>query len=163
MSLPGRQDPAGSASDLVIVVADSGPLIAAMNDRDPAHALSAAVVTELGRDLVVPVPVVTEVDQLIRARAGGSPARAFLGALARGRHTVAPVTAELFRRAVAIDSQFADLNLGWVDAAVMAVAERRDAAVFTFDFRDFRVTRSERGPWRLLVDERGYRASAARM
>lgn len=145
----------------MIVIADSGPLIAAADRRDQAHPVSAALVRELGRDLVIPEPVVTEVDQLLRKRAGAWLARLFLAALARGRHTITPMTAELFRRAVAIDEQYADLDLGWVDAAVMSVAERRDAAIFTFDYRDFRATSSETGPWRLLVDEARYREVVA--
>jgi predicted nucleic acid-binding protein len=62
----------------------------------------------------------------------------------------------LFRRAAEIDSTFADLDLGYVDAALMAVAEHYDLPVLTFDFGHFRATRPRHGYWRLVVDESRY-------
>ena len=112
--------------------------------------------TALGRDLIVPEPVVVEVDQLLRARVGSSAARAFLGALSAGEHTVAFLSPGLLRRAVEIDARFADLDLGLADASVMAIAERGDLPVLTFDFAHFRATRPEHGYWRLVVDEARY-------
>jgi predicted nucleic acid-binding protein len=45
----------------------------------------------------------------------------------------------------------------FVDAAVMAYAERHGLAILTFDFEDFRAAPPEDGYWRLVVDERRYR------
>ncbi|HEX9765940.1 MAG TPA: hypothetical protein VGA36_04195 [Nitriliruptorales bacterium] len=45
---------------------------------------------------------------------------------------------------------------------MMFVAERREAAIFTFDHRDFRATTSDAGPWRLLVDEARYAEQTGR-
>jgi uncharacterized protein len=110
----------------------------------------------------VPVPVIVEADQLLRARMGAHAARLFLAALSAGEHDVAFLSSGLLRRAVEIDSRFADLNLGFADAAVMAVAERHDLPVLTFDFEHFRATRPERGFWRLVVDESRYAESIER-
>lgn len=111
----------------------------------------------LGRDLLVPDLVLVEVDQLLRARVSPTAARAFLEAMARGEHTVAFASGRLLRRAVEIDAGFADLGLGLVDAAVMALAERHDLPILTFDFEHFRATRPTRGYWQLVVDEARYR------
>ena len=138
------------------VVADTGPLVAAANRRDHAHRLAAVLVTELGRDLVVPLPVAVEVDQLLRARIGRRAAHAFLAALADGEHAVAFLTPTLLRRAVAFDRGYADLDLGLADGAVMALAERYQLPILTFDFRHFRGTRPQKGFWRLVVDETRY-------
>ena len=143
------------------VVADTGPLVAAANRRDRAHELAAALVTELGRELVVPEPVAVDVDQLLRARVGVETARSFLAALIRGEHTVHFLSPGLLRRAVEIDARFADLDLGLADAAVMAIAERHRLPVLTFDFEHFRATRPARGYWRLVVDEERYEESTA--
>ena len=86
--------------------------------------------TEVGRDLLVAEPVIVE-----------------------GRSASAP---GLLRRAVELDSAFADLDLGYVDAAVMAIAERDRLAVLTFDFEHFRATRPDHGYWQLVVDEHRY-------
>lgn len=144
------------------VVADTGPLLAAANRRDKAHRLAAALVSELGRDLVVPEPVVVETDQLLRARVGTEAARAFLAAMAAGEHSIAFLSRALFSRAVEIDGRFGDLDLGLADASVMAVAERRDLPVLTFDFEDFRAAPPPRGYWRLVVDEARYLQATGR-
>jgi uncharacterized protein len=143
------------------VVVDTGPLVAAANRRDHAHALAAALVTQLGRDLLVPDPVLVEVDQLLRTRVGSHAARLFLNAVATGEHTVTFLTSGLLRRAVELDTSFADLDLGLADAAVMACAERHDLPILTFDFAHFRATRPRSGYWRLVVDEARYADATA--
>jgi predicted nucleic acid-binding protein len=117
-------------------------------------------VTELGRDLLVPEPVIVEVDQLLRSRVGGYAARLFLEAVAEGEHVVVNLSPALLRRAVEIDASFADLGLGYTDAAVMAIAERDRLPVLTFDFEHFRATRPAQGFWRLVVDEHRYQEHA---
>jgi predicted nucleic acid-binding protein len=138
-------------------VADTAPLVAAANRRDRAHRLAVVLVTELGRDLLVPLPVAVEVDQLLRARVGGHSAGAFLNALVGGEHSVSFLTTGLLRRAVELDHRHADLNLGLADAAVMALAERESLPILTFDFEHFRASRPASGFWRLIVDEARYR------
>jgi uncharacterized protein len=140
----------------VRVVADTAPLVAAANPRDRAHELSSAMVTALGRDLIVPEPVMVEIDHMLRSRVGLRSARAFLSALVRGEHSTAFLTQGLLRRAAEIDAQYAALDLGLVDAAVMAYAERHELPIFTFDFEDFRAARPAKGHWRLVIDEAHY-------
>jgi predicted nucleic acid-binding protein len=139
------------------VVADTGPLLAAVNRRDEAHQLAAELITRLGRNLVVPAAVLVEVDHLARARVGDHAARLFLGDIAAGVHRVAYTTPGLLKRAVDIDARHADVRLGLVDAVVMAVAEQHDNAVLTFDFTDFRAVSPGSGAWRMVVDEARYR------
>jgi uncharacterized protein len=140
----------------VKVVADTGPLVAAANRRDDAHQLAATLVAELGRDLMVPSPVLAEVDHLLRARVGAHAARLFLEAVATGAHAVGYLTPALLRKAVAIDARFASLDLGLVDASVMALAEREQLPVLTFDFEDFRAAPPTAGSWQLVIDEGRY-------
>jgi predicted nucleic acid-binding protein len=105
----------------------------------------------------VPDPVVVEVDQLLRSRIGGDSARLFLEAVAAGEHTLIGGSPALLRRAVAIDAQFADLQLGYADAAVMAIAERDRLPILTFDFQHFRAAHPANGYWQLVIDENRYR------
>ena len=44
----------------------------------------------------------------------------------------------------------------------MAVAERDDLPILTFDFEHFRATRPRRGFWQLVVDEARYADSVER-
>lgn len=124
-----------------------------MNRSERAHRVAADLVGAFGRSLVVPLPVVTEVDHLLRARVGLGPARAFLAALAGGEHEIAYLSPGLLRRAVEIDQRHADLDLGFADASVMAVAERNELPILTFDFADFRAAPPAAGAWSLVIDE----------
>lgn len=138
------------------VIADTGPLLAAANIRDEAHALASALVTELGRDLLVLDPVVVEADHLLRSRVGSEAARLFLRSLVEGDHRLAFATAGIIRRATELDARYADLDLGFVDGAIMAYAERHRLPILTFDFEHFRATKPSRGYWRLVIDEARY-------
>lgn len=133
---------------------DTGPLVAAANARDRAHRVAAALIHRLGRGLVVPLPVLTEADYMIRTRVGAYGARRLLAAISAGRYEVAFLSPGLLRRAVEIDERHADLQLGLADASVMAVAERHELPILTFDFADFRATEPvDGGAWPLVVDE----------
>ena len=110
---------------------------------------------------MVPEPVVVEVDYLVRRRVSARSARLFLEALGSGAHEVAFLSPKLLRRATEIDAAFADLELGYVDSAVMAVAERYKLPVLTFDFAHFRATRPRHGYWRLVIDEWQYAEATA--
>jgi predicted nucleic acid-binding protein len=109
---------------------------------------------------LVPEPVIVEVDQLLRSRVGAHSARLFLAALSAREHTVAQLSPGLLRRAVEIDASFADLGLGYTDSAVMAIAERDQLPILTFDFEHFRAARPARGFWQLVIDEHRYHQHA---
>jgi uncharacterized protein len=102
---------------------------------------------------VLPLPVITEADHLIRRRVSSHAARLLLGAIRAGSYEVAYMSPGLFRRASELDERYADLDLGLADVSVMAVAERHQLPIFTFDFSDFRATAPAQGHWRLLLDE----------
>jgi predicted nucleic acid-binding protein len=138
----------------VRAVLDTGPLVAAAYRRDRAHRLAAALIAELGSDALIPEPVLVEADWLLRARAGVNAGRALLRSAADGEVSIRHLTPGLLREAVDIDARFADLDLGLVDASVMAVAARERLPILTFDFEDFRAApRPDGTPWMLLLDQ----------
>lgn len=106
--------------------------------------------------MLVPDPVVVEVDILARRWLGADAARTFLAAIRDGVHDRVVLDESLWGRAIEIDAAHADLDLGLVDTSVMALAEERRLPVFTFDFRAFRAVRGpgRGGTWRLVVEER---------
>lgn len=137
-------------------VCDSGPLLAAIDRRDEAHDLAAQMVDTFGRNLLIPTPVIAEVDHLARSRVGDLAARAFLESLDDGTHTVAFLSPGLIHEAIGWDSRLADLKLGFTDGCVMAIAERERLPILTFDFEDFRATKPAHGHWKLVIDEARY-------
>ena len=139
------------------VLIDTGPLLAALDRRDTAHHLAAPIVARLGRNGIVPAPVLIEVDHLLSRRVGHTATRAFLKTTVDGEREVAHLCSVALRRAIELDHQYADLNLGLTDTCVMAIAEHRYLPILTFDFKHFRATESANGPWRLVIDEATYR------
>jgi predicted nucleic acid-binding protein len=139
------------------VVVDTGPLFAAALKRDQAHELAASLISYGGRDLLIPEPVVAEVDGFLRRRDAHEGARRFLDALVAGVWIRVPLPPTLFAQAVAIDAHYADIGLGLVDASVMAVAASTGSAILTFDFQHFRAAPPTRGgAWDLVIDESEY-------
>jgi len=122
------------------LIADTGGLLQALARRrdgsaywpDYEAALRGASV------VVVPALVLPEVDYLLREDRAAM--RALIADLfdPASRYEYEHVSAQDLVRAIAIDAKFASLQLGLVDGAVAAVAERRGVSrVLTTDRRDF--------------------------
>ena len=127
---------------MTIVVVDTGPLVA-VADRDDVHHRTCTDWFDSSTDtVVVPAPVIVEVCWLLGRRVGPAAEAAFLAALAGGDPRIEELTAEDYRRASRLVERYADLDLGFVDASVIAVAERLGIdTVATINHRDFRVVR----------------------
>jgi uncharacterized protein len=125
------------------VIFDTGPLVAAANERDIDHATCANLLRTT-QQIVVPGPVIAEAGFLISKHAGHEAEAAFLRSLTASRYEiVAPSRAELGRAAVLV-ARYADLPLGTTDAIVMAMVESRsDPRVATLDARHFSIVRPD--------------------
>jgi len=127
---------------VAVVVVDTGPLVAVV-DIDDAHHLSCTDWFDLSSDtFVVPAPVIVEVCWLLGRRVGPAAEAAFLAALSGGDPAIEELTPADYERAGTLVASYHDLDLGFVDASVVAVAERlRVETVATINHRDFRVVR----------------------
>jgi predicted nucleic acid-binding protein len=121
-----------------LIVVDTGGVIGLLDADDRHHRRLVQLFDAHGPEWVLPWSVLPEVDHLARARLGASVAGAFLEDVAAGRLLVEWGNQEDLRRAATLDARYSDLELGLVDASVMAVAERLGArAIVTLDERDF--------------------------
>lgn len=126
----------------MILIVDTGPLVAAFNKKDRAHEVCTELLATTSAQLIVPAPVLTEVCYLIEARNGTRAETAFLTELARGTMTLEPTTTSDLVRMAELVTRYDDLPLGAVDASVIAIAERLNAAdIATLDRRHFYVVR----------------------
>lgn len=124
------------------LICDTGPLFAAMDRRDEAHEECAALLGSGEEALIVPAPVVVELEWLVEARLGHGPFDAFLESVEAGEVAIEPLEEEDYGRIRALCNRYQSLPLGMVDAAVIAVAERlREKKVATLDLRHFSVVR----------------------
>jgi predicted nucleic acid-binding protein len=124
------------------LVLDTGPILALLDAGDPDHRRCVALVEELGEDLVVPAAVLVEVDYWVLKLLGHDAWAVFVDDLARGAYRFAPLDIADLQRAAELERTYRDLDLGLVDAAVIALCERLgERKVATLDRRDFSVVR----------------------
>lgn len=124
------------------LVLDTGPILALLDAGDPDHARSVAMVEEMREDLVVPSCVLVEVDYWTCKLLGGETWEVFVEDILSGAYLLEPLTVTDLARASALERQYADLDLGLVDASVVALCERLgEEKVATLDRRDFSVVR----------------------
>jgi|SRR5690606_21203487 len=115
-----------------------------MNAGDDAHECCAQwIETVSDRDLLLPVPVLTEVCQLLEKDQGPHLEAEFLRLLADSPQFKLwmPDTSSVSRMAVLVE-QYADFPLGAADSAVIAAAEQSGThEIATLDRRHFRAVR----------------------
>lgn len=125
-----------------MIVVDTGPIVALLNDRDDHHERCRDFLANHPGPLLLPTTVFTEVCMLAERRRGTRAELAFLADVRAGLFTLLESTsADLDRIAELVDT-YADLPLGTVDASVIALAERLNLpAVATLDHRHFSIVR----------------------
>lgn len=134
------------------LILDAAPLVAVADANEP---LRTAILGSMGAEsgaLVIPAPVTAEIDYLLGSRFGRSARSAFLRDLATGKFAVAGLERYDYRTVRALDQQYADLELGLADCAIVVVAERYDTKrILSFDERHFRaVTPLQGGAFEIL-------------
>lgn len=93
-------------------------------------------------DVLVPVTVLPEVCYLLARRGGAGGEARFLRAVATGEFTLEPLEDVDVRRAGDLLEAYRDLPLGFVDASIVAMAERLGVTtILTTDRRHFGVIR----------------------
>ena len=103
------------------------------------------MVEAIGEDLLVPAPVLAEVDYWLRKLGELDVWRTFCEDVAEGAYRLLHPDEHDVLRAAALEAQYADLDLGFVDASVIALCERLgETKVATLDGRDFSVVRPRR-------------------
>jgi predicted nucleic acid-binding protein len=96
----------------------------------------------LAEPLVIPAPVLVEVEYLARTRMHAGISVAFLDDVIRGAFEIEDLQPADYRRIRALCDQYSDSSIGLVDAAVLAVVERlNEPKLATLDHRHFRMMR----------------------
>ncbi len=138
-----------------MLVADTGALVALL-DRDDAHHRAVRAIFAADPDAwVLPWAILPEVDYLASTRLGARVQRVWLDDLARGAFAVEWGKAEDLAFAHALIRRYDSLDMGLVDAVVMAIAERLRADIATVDLRHFGAVRLEPAPRLLPRDAPG--------
>jgi predicted nucleic acid-binding protein len=124
------------------LILDTGPLYASLDRDDAAHRSCRRLIETAEEPLVVPAPVLVEVDYWIHHRLHPGILVALLDDVEAGDYQVAELRLEDYRRVRELCDQYADVDIGFVDAAVLAIVERlREPKLATLDRRHFAMLR----------------------
>jgi uncharacterized protein len=124
------------------LICDTGPLYAAADDREHTHSACAQLLADTMERRIVPAPVVVELEWLMSSRGLAAVFDTFLSDIEDGTVTVEDLLPIDYKRCRQLCRQYADFPLGFVDAAVIAVAERLgEGRIVTLDRRHFSAVR----------------------
>ncbi len=129
------------------VLVDTSALLATADRRDAEHARVTRLLLDIPDELFVPVSVLPEADYLISRRVGSAVAARVLDGIARGEMTLEQVRVADIVRSLELMRQYADSDIGFVDASIVAVAERLGIRkILTLDRRHFGMIRPRHCP-----------------
>jgi len=129
-----------------VVVADTGAVLALLDADDEHHDHIRALYAAEPDAWVLPWAVLPEVDYLVGRTLGSAAESAWLDDLAAGAFEIEWGSPRDIAAARTIESRYAALAIGLVDAVVMATAERLRADIATVDLRHFGAVRLAHSP-----------------
>jgi uncharacterized protein len=125
-----------------VIVLDTGPVWAALDTTDAHHDRCAAFFQNVKEPLVLPAAVIGQVCYGLCGAVGPQAEADFLRRISEGAFWVDDAVPDDYERAAVLVEQYADRSIGYVDAMVVATAERLGARrVATLDHRDFLMIR----------------------
>ena len=133
---PSRRRP--NTAPLMALVVDTGVLYAALDRDDAAHRACRDLLEGRDERIILPSPILPEVDYWVAKYLGPGSMIALLRDIRAGAFTVEHLVADDYDRIVEVLDTYADLDVGFVDAAVLAVTERLgETDLATLDHRHF--------------------------
>ena len=125
-------------------LADTGALYALVDRNDQWHSRVLGWWQSRPRDVLVPVTVLPEITYLLHRRIGPEAELAFVQSLADGELPVQALEDEDLARAADLMAGYRDTPLGFVDASIVAQAERLGiTSILTTDRRHFSLLRPQ--------------------
>jgi uncharacterized protein len=126
----------------VALILDTGPLYATLDRDDAAYSACRRLVDAANEPLVVPAPVLVEVDYWIQQRLYPSVLTALLDDIQTGAYVIEDLQPQDYGRVREVCNRYADADIGFVDAAVLAIVERlNEPKLATLDRRHFGLLR----------------------
>lgn len=124
------------------VLIDTSAVLAAVDRSDAAHALVSAALAAERSPILLPVVALPEIAFLLQARHGPERAALVMARIVAGPWPVAALETVDLTRATELMTRYADARLGFVDAAIVGLAERLGVVrIHTLDRRDFTLVR----------------------
>lgn len=120
------------------VILDSGIVYAYYDRSDRWHQRARTLIVGEQRGLILPAPVIPEVDHLLGVRLGAKSRQTFYAGIIEGAYLVADLPRDAYAGVADLNRRFDDLSLGFVDAAIVALARTLGLSrIATTDRRHF--------------------------
>ena len=124
------------------LVLDTGPLYAALDRSDADHQRSRSLIENAGETLIIPGPVLVEVDYWVHTRMHLGVMLALLDDIRSGAYVAENAQEADYQRIRELCDRYASSDIGFVDAAILAIVERlHEPKLATLDHRHFTVLR----------------------
>ena len=121
-----------------MIVLDTGAVFAYYDRDDQWHTSVRSVLESEFDELILPASVIPELDYLLGKRLGMKARHAIFEDVIEGVYTVHDIPFELYSRIQEIDLRYVQLDLGYVDCSVMAIAQwLKCKKIATLDHRHF--------------------------
>ena len=129
------------------VLVDTSALYALADRDDPSHETCEEAIAAEQEAIIIPAQILCEIAYLTNDRLGGLAERAFLRGLFDSDWAIEPMNGTDLARSLELLELYASADLGFVDAATVAIAERLDIRrIYTLDRRDFALVRPAHVP-----------------
>jgi uncharacterized protein len=135
-------------------ILDTSFLFALTDKSDRNHQRVLTFSQSCNENLVLPVVVFPEICYLIASRLGHCAMRRFIASMTPNTIQVESISLEDLTRTHQILEKYADNQIDFTDAAIVAVAERLGISrIYTLDRRDFSVIRPKHCDYFELIPE----------
>lgn len=126
------------------LILDTGILYAYYDRKDAWHDAARDLIEQEGGRLLLPAPVIPEVDHLLGSRLGSKAQNVLYQSLVERDFLVVNLPHEGYLRVLELNRKYRDLGLGFVDASVLTLAEQlRIGRIGTTDRRHFAAVQVE--------------------
>ena len=127
---------------MATVLVDTGILYAMADLDDAWHETVKAFLKNITDVLVVPITVLPEICYLLNTHLGQESERKLIASITQSELRVEGLTSDDFRRSLQLLETYSDVNIGFVDASMVAIAERlKINRILTTDRKHFSIIR----------------------
>lgn len=117
---------------------DTGFLYSTLNHRERLHSETVEILSSIYEEIILPVPAITETAYLLLRDLGVKALATFLEDLPEMNLILETPTAADYKRAAEILRKYDDAYIDFVDACIVAIAERLNVTkILTVDRRHF--------------------------
>jgi predicted nucleic acid-binding protein len=109
---------------MAAILVDTGILYAMADIDDAWHESVKTFLQNMTDALLVPLTVLPEICYLLNTHLGQESERKLIASIIQGELKIEGMTHDDFRRSFQLLETYSDMNIGFVDASVVAIAER---------------------------------------